>query len=208
MKNLSDLQMDMLQECFNMGVGKGADILNTMLKSHVKLNVLEIAVINGTEQGSDFFQQEHNALSAVQMKFVGTIDGFSQIAFPSDSAASLVSAFYGRKISPDMWGALCASALTEIGNVVLNGVMGHISNLIAMNLEYSVPELIEFSAGRWDNILEASNDDVIVLVKTCFEVEKLKVSGTFSIVFRTDSFSFLMDKLGQYFQPPTMKEQG
>ncbi len=42
-------QIDILKEMINLGVGKGADVLNTILHSHVRLQIPSLKVLSPDE---------------------------------------------------------------------------------------------------------------------------------------------------------------
>ncbi len=74
--------------------------------------------------------------------------------------------------------------LTEIGNVVLNTVMGTMSNAMTKNLEYSVPKYLEDTL---DHLLEnmiSSSAQTILLAQAHFMTEETEIKGDIILFFQ------------------------
>ena len=191
---VTDTQIDSLKEIINIGVGKGAEVLNTMVSSHISLSTPLIKLIKPIELIKELSSLGGDKLSSVNLGFHGPFAGVARIIFPTESAQKLVSIFAGEDDSfGDDFDSLRAGALSEIGNIVLNSIMGSISNLLNLNLLYSVPSYIETEA---KNILtaEESSDlfSVIVLAQTRFVISSLSIIGDIILYLEMGSFEALM----------------
>ena len=85
-------QLDALKEIINIGVGRGADVLNNMLGLHVRLNVPDLHVLspNDFHQEMQGYVEEH--LSCVSLPFKGSSRGVAELVFPCETASRLISA--------------------------------------------------------------------------------------------------------------------
>lgn len=191
---------DIIKEVINIGVGKGAAILNNLLRSHIELTVPSLFFLKG-DQISLFFSTFHDKqLSVVTMPFSSEISGSAKLLFPTESAIKLVNLFVKAQVHPftgdiDL---IKANTLSEIGNIVINAVIGTISNQLKIHFRYSVPTYAEGDASH--TIIGDSNlDDWIILVcKTNFTVQSMQIEGTFILLFEIDSldeFTELLDNL-------------
>lgn len=191
--------MDALKELINIGVGRGASVLNTMLQSHIQLEVPSVEIIS-KEELKDYISNIDNdeSISAVNMGFSGKFSGNTQLMFSTTSASHLVSTLSDEDVLNDSIDDIRAGTLTEIGNIVLNGVMGSISNILNLTFDYSVPTYFE---GSTDDILGNVSDDstpVILLARTQFNVRELNVSGTIILHFEIESMNALIEAIRQY----------
>ena len=192
MKQYQEL-IDVLQELINIGIGRAAGMLNEMLDTHVILQVPIIRILSRHDLELELGGISGNTLAAVQMGFKGPFSGNALLLFPPDSANNLVSVLTGEDSVEDDMDAIRTGTMTEIGNIVINGVMGSISNAIEKQLSYSVPSYIEDSLL---NILyqngEAVRENTIILARTHFIIEKHFIYGDIILIFEVGSFDALM----------------
>jgi chemotaxis protein CheC len=90
--------------------------------------------------------------------------------------------------------AMKSGALTEVGNIVLNSLMGSIVNLIQQRLEFVVPF---YSEDTPSNIIRAmtGSDEAshLIMAKTSFQIERNAVEGCIIIVFEIAFMSKLAE---------------
>ena len=67
--------------------------------------------------------------------------------------------------------------LGEIGNVVLNGVMGTIANILGLQFEFSVPCYLEETAENLFRHVKANSDNLLLFARTQFVHEDLDIEG-------------------------------
>jgi len=193
MVTLTSEQSDALTELVNIGIGQAAASLNSMVGHHIQLHVPKVYLIQRNTIKQNFHNDFHN-LSSVIMQFSGTFEGSAALIFPKESAETLVA--YLTDTSEDAldMDELKAGALTEVGNILINGVMGSISNMLQAMLHYSVPDYIE---GNIDNLMNIGNQDgdSILIAETVFKINELNVKGTVALFFHVASFETLLQNL-------------
>lgn len=182
-----------IREMINVGMGNGASVLNMMLNSHIVLQVPDIKFVNRNELLSELSDNRQEKLTAVNMGYTGEISGDVQLIFNRDSAVQLVTVLVGEDAAEDMVEELGAGALVEMGNVVLNGVMGSISNMLKFTLSYSVPGYIEDAAENLVMVEIDDNDNSILMAKTSFEIKEFNITGNLVLFFKDDSVSKLLE---------------
>ena len=89
-------ELDALQECLNIGVGRAAGSLNTMLDKPIRLHIPFIKLGSIDELSKQLPINEEASLSSVQLPFQGPFAGSACLLFPTDSAAALVTALNRR----------------------------------------------------------------------------------------------------------------
>ncbi len=80
--------------------------------------------------------------------------------------------------------------LSEVGNIVLNGVMGTISNLIGDRLDYSLSRLVvdtDVTHLIIDDSLIGSRDPAVLIADAQFDIDNRGVSGWLLVVFHVGS---------------------
>lgn len=195
---ITQRKLDAIKELLNIGVGRAAEILNSMLQSHIDLEIPSILVLSSNDIKKELDFIENELFAGVEMKFKGTFTGKTKLVFSYDSAKKLVYALTGENRVAEIMDSLMAGTLSEIGNIVINAIMGSISNVLNLNFEYSVPE---YEEGSYEKIFaEYINRDfpVIMCAKTKFLVTKFEISGElvlFLEITAYDKISELIDNV-------------
>jgi len=192
--NQNQEKMDVLQELINIGIGKAAGMLNEMLDTHVILRVPIIRILTQENLERELGEISQNPLSAVQMRFKGSFSGNALLLFPPDSAKNLVSVLTGEDSIEDDMDSIRMGTLTEIGNILINCVMGSIGNVLGKQLNYSVPSYFEDSLL---NMLQQNDvdacDATIILARTHFIIEEHFINGDIILFFEVGSFDALLN---------------
>jgi len=196
--SLTDAQVDALREMINIGIGRAAGVLNAMLRSHVSLQVPVVEIISMSELEQKAQEFGKHVFSAVRLGFKGPLSGNASLVFPAESAAKLVILLTEDETgSPDL-DSIRIGTLTEVGNIILNGVMGVIGNEIQQHIYYSVPTYME-------NPIEAlftvhapgSAGATLVWVQTRFIVEQHRIDGEIILMFEMGSLDLLLGAINR-----------
>jgi len=200
--NISNEDTDALRELINIGVGRAAGALNDMVGAHVQLRVPSIRLVSPAEIKETVSSTDEQKLAAVRLGFGGEIQGTATLLFPSDSASKLVAMLTGEKLGTSDLDSLRAEALTEVGNILLNGVMGSITNVLEQHISYQVPAYSEETPDDLVETVLKQTDSAVLLAQTQFlvgqthfSVEQEKVEGEVTLLFGTESFEFLIKRI-------------
>ena len=188
-------QIDALTELINIGVGRAAGMLNQIIEAHVYLQVPSIKIFSYARLEQILNYVAATSLSVVRLVFKGSFSGTALLAFPPESASNLVNLLTGEESDISDLDSIRVGALTEVGNIVLNGVMGSMSNILHERLTYSIPVYIEDTI---DHLLREDNlgaDSAIILAETALHIEKLRIQGNIVLLFRVDLFNTLIKAL-------------
>lgn len=193
---LNEEQIDALQEVVNIGVGRAAAVLNSMLESHISLNVPHIEVIDGERSDGSMSALGDGMVSSVHLGFSGAFSGIAALVFPVEAASKLVSVVADEDdADEDDLDALRVGTLEEVGNIVINGVMGAITNVLGDHMEYAVPQYREDRADALFGPGAVGFEAKTLIAHTHFRVESLDLSGSLVLVFEVKSFDNLIHAL-------------
>lgn len=196
---LSTTQEDTLREMINIGVGRAAGLLNDMLNKHVTLVIPELSVLSYNELLHYLERYSQSSMAAVQVGFRGVLTGSASIVFSSAGASRIADLLTDADLSllsEDM-DELRIGVLSEVGNIVLNGVVGSMSNVLSLRLQYALPAYLE------DDLLSMlglkhvgqGNETSILIARANFSISEVDISGTIYIVFLDGSFGYLLEKI-------------
>jgi len=185
-------QLDALQELLNIGVGRAAGSLNQMLEKPIRLHIPFLQLGKIEELSQEVQKMKDTTLSSVQLPFKGSFSGSSCLLFPTESAKSLVIALTGEAEDPDTMDSLREATLTEIGNIVLNGVMGSLANVLNQQIVYSVPFYEETSLQGLLKPTIADSSEIILWAQTHFTVEEYDLTGDIMLMFGVPDLGLLI----------------
>lgn len=196
MTALSPSQLDLLQELINIGVGHAASTLNQMSGQHVHLHAPQVAVKSIEEMLAATDIDVTRQVMAIKLTFGGTFSGMASLMFPPESANKLIAVILGEEPVAEDMDMMRVGVLQEVGNIVLNGVMGSIGNLLTEHIDYLPPDYYETNIG--DLLLsDRKDDDMLLLARTNFYLENRLIQGDVLIMFRMNTFDNLLDALNR-----------
>jgi len=184
--------IDALSELINIGIGRGASVLNTMIRSHIRLQVPYVKVLSQTGFKDEMQSLGKSKLASVVLPFRGDFSGTAELVFPAESASKLVTAVSGESREDLDFDSLRAGALCEVGNIVLNGVMGSISNLLQTPFSYVVPSYTEADINGLMATRDSNPDSTVLLARTRFSIEELEVEGDIVLFLGVGSLDRLL----------------
>lgn len=190
---LTDAHLDALQELINIGVGRAAGMLNQMLDSQIVLEIPVVSILTLSEIQAELEKRfDGDSLAAVKLNFTGSFSGKANLVFPTESAATLVSLLTGEEIgSPDL-DSVKIGTLSEVGNIVINGIMGSISNVLNQHLNYAIPIYMEDSINHILSLEYISEETIFLLAQARFAIKTLEIIGDIVLIFEMESFGTLI----------------
>ncbi|MGL5834246.1 MAG: chemotaxis protein CheX [Waterburya sp.] len=194
MDYLTSEQLDALQEIVNIGIGRAAAMLNEMVDARIVLEVPTIQLLSASQLLQVMITRFNSqSISVVRLGFSGSLSGTAELMFPTDSASVLVAVLTGEDLeSPDL-DAVKIGTLSEIGNIVINGVIGSISNILEQRMEYKIPSYCEDTI---ENLLlserNMTDDVVFILAQARFAIEQLEIVGDIILIFEMKTFDNLL----------------
>lgn len=139
---LSPLELDALTELINIGASRAAVSLRAMVGEQVVLSVPTVSIVSRAEAVRLISGSEASNLVGVHQVFEGDISGRAILIFPETKSLELVRAVTGGDLPLDEIIDLEHEALAETGNIILNGCLATIANLLQRRLQLSLPEIL------------------------------------------------------------------
>ncbi len=201
--HISPEQQDALQELLNIGVGRAAGSLNQMLEKPIRMHIPCLQIGKFEDLSQEVQKLRDTKLSSVQLPFKGTFSGSSCLLFPTESAKSLVLALTGESEDPDTLDSLREATLTEIGNIVLNGVMGSLANVLNHRIIYSVPFYQETSIQGIIQPKPSDTPETILWAQTQFTIEEYDLTGDIMLMFGIPDLGLLVSAVNDYVHSTT-----
>ena len=198
---LSELQLDALTEMVNIGVNRAATGLREMVGEQVHLSVPNVTLVSRDAAIATLAATEANSLVGVHQVFEGDITGRALLIFPDTKSLELVRAVAGQQLSLEEIIELEHEALAEIGNIILNGCMATLANMLQRNLKMSLPEILRGEPEVFFNLKpppEAGN--VVMFLYINFAIRKRDIRGYIAMLMDMPSIAALQVLLDEFIE--------
>ncbi|QGG47808.1 chemotaxis protein CheC [Heliorestis convoluta] len=203
---LNPLQQDALKEYMNIVIGQAGHVLSEMVRQKVYLEVPEVQLLQARD--SSIIQelitsilQGHVVSSS--LRFGVECSGQAQLLFPVDKGKMLVNLMLGDEDfiehngNDSLFSDTDTDAMKEIGNVLLNVIIGSLGNLLNTRIDYSLPEIeFLFVEGLRPEPFFYPGYYTLVLRNT-FVVGEEKIEGAIVVMLQLDSATKLIEKIDE-----------
>ena len=195
---MSAQQLDALGELVNLGVGQAAETLNRMLETHVRLEAPQVQFLPLGEMKTVADSLGGGNFAAIRLPFRGVVAGFASLLFPPPDAVTIADLMAGNASNATDLDAMRIGALQEMGNIVLNAVMGTMADLLDEHLEYTIPTFVEDSLSRMLHLETGNPDAHFILARVTFLLEEHRVEGNVILYFEVGSVDPLIHVLDRF----------
>lgn len=198
--DLDELERDALTELVNIGVSRAAASLRKMVNKEVILSVPAVEIVTRASAASLIGQRESEDLIAVQQEFEGPFSGRALLIFPESNGLSLVRAIVGDEMVESDLLDMEDEALGETGNVILNGCLGSMANMLQHTLRMSLPDvrrgsstlLFEASGGG------AASENFVLFLYINFSVRDRNIRGYIAMIMDLPSLERLKQLIAAF----------
>jgi chemotaxis protein CheC len=202
--DLNEIELDALTELVNLGVSKAAFSLREMIGQQVILSVPSVEMIGRARAIELLNRNESNKLVAVHQVFEGDITGRVLLIFPETRSLELVRAVTKGALPLEDILELEHEALAETGNIILNGCLATMANLLQRTLKISLPEILRGASGDLFNLPPPPvAGDAVLFVYINFSVRERDIQGYIAMLMDLPSLAALKVLLGDYIKRVT-----
>lgn len=197
--SLSEIEHDALTELVNIGVSRAAASLRNMVGEQVLLSVPSVEVVSRAAAATLIRERESGDLVAVRQDFDGAFSGRALLIFPQDNSLALVRAVTGDAMSAEEVEALEPEALAETGNVVLNGCLATMANMLQRPLTMSLPEVLRGDGQLFFRLSERESEQGVVLfLYINFSISGRDIRGYIAMLMDLPSLEALKVLIGEF----------
>ena len=184
MANPLDFPLNTLREMVIAGMERGVSSLNQLLDSPVELEIPSVTIYKPDDLSDRPNIFGEAPLSCVRIGFSGPVAGTAFLLFTPLSAAHLVANLVGQNTAASLMNGIMTETLNEVGNIIINGVIGTIGNILKQSFVLTLPLYLE---GRLSDLLkpEIHSDSLTVLlfVSARFKAKEWMIDGTIFLIF-------------------------
>jgi chemotaxis protein CheC len=196
---LSEIEKDALAEIANIGVSRAATSLRQMVGEEVLLSVPAVSIV-GRQAASQLVERGGSPrLVGVQQSFEGPFSGRALLIFPAAHSLELVRSIVGEEHSLEDVIDLEQEALAETGNIILNGCLATIANVLKHTMRMSLPTVVR-GDGRtlFDVQAEDGPDNLVLFLYIDFTIKKHDIRGFIALLMDLPSLTALREIVRGY----------
>jgi chemotaxis protein CheC len=196
---LTELERDALTEVINIGVSRAAKNLSRMVKDQVHLSVPRTEIMTRDRAVEWLSRRENSSLVAVGQDFRGSFSGQALLIFPQKTSLELVRSILDDTLSLEEIVDLEQEALAEIGNVVLNGCLVVMANMLKESLNMSLPRVMRGSSQVV--LLGADEEDpgeMVLFLTIDFAVRARSINGYIALLMDLPSITAIKTLIRRY----------
>jgi chemotaxis protein CheC len=206
---LTELEHDALTELVNIGVSRAAVSLRKMIGDQVLLSVPSVDIISRKEAATLIREREVDQLVAVRQTFEGAFSGHALLIFPESNSLELVRAVTGDVLSADEVQEMEQEALSETGNIVLNGCLASMANMLQRPLTMSLPQVHRGDGQRLFELSSKPADSGVVLfLYINFTISGRDIRGYIAMLMDLASLDALKQLIGEFLERVMAPEGG
>ncbi|OYW11707.1 MAG: hypothetical protein B7Z55_18985, partial [Planctomycetales bacterium 12-60-4] len=167
-----------------------------LIGSRIELSVPAIRTSSDYEDSKRLIVAGCASPLVVLQEFSGPLSGRSALAFPESSGLILAALLTGEESIASELDVEVTGVLLEVGNILLNSVLGTLANEAGCALDYMLPELYCGPDAVRSLLREVSDEHSELLIADVnFHVDELATNGSVVIVFSCGSILRLVQNV-------------
>jgi chemotaxis protein CheC len=193
-------QLDALRELINIGYGRAAGALCDLTGERVTLDVPHIEIASLQDVTPALTRIFKRQVWSVHQVFSGFLKGHALLMIDPRAADVLTRAIIKDKIPARQRAAIMQEALSEVGNIVLQGAMGICGEILKIQLKFSVPGLRVEAVQTMLKSAIVADEGVqhALLIRTRFRILSRNVTGYLVVLLGVTSFTRLMEAVAAW----------
>jgi chemotaxis protein CheC len=200
---LTELQLDALTEMVNIGVNRAAAGLREMVGEQVHLSVPKVSLVTRDRAIATLAETKAH-LVGIHQVFEGDVTGRALLIFPDTKSLELVRAVTGGELPLEEIIELEHEALAEIGNIILNGCLATMANMLQRNLKMSLPEILRGEPEVFFNLKPPPEaGEVVMFLYINFAIRQRDIRGYIAMLMDMPSLAALQVLLDEFIERST-----
>lgn len=179
--NENSLIYDILKEIFNIGVGKAAGMLSEIVGKKILLDVPSIKIFDSPNSEMEFVEDVNGTLMVSSICFEEIITGEANLIFPANKMRKFIDLCINKEYEETAelldFTDIDFDIIREIGNIILNSIIGEIGNFLDVNLEYSLPNVKIFNSSDFINDINNRTNIHILMLHISFIIDETEIEG-------------------------------
>lgn len=194
---------DILKELFNISVGKSASILSEIIEKKILLSVPSIKILDlksGKNELKNYIGSViEGAIMMSSISFKERLAGKASLIFPADKMRNFINLCLNENSENEHCNLdftdIDFDIIKEIGNIVLNSIIGEIGNYLNMRFSYTLPEVRLFNNISIEKVTQNEKYTYVLILYVTFTIENSEIRGAIIINLTLESLDKILNKI-------------
>lgn len=200
MVSLTEIDHDALVEIFNIGVGRAAAAMSSIVGEEVVMSAPHISFQGRSAAAGMLCSDPLQRICGVRQHYAGAFNTEAILMFPENKSLAIVRLMVGETLSIEELGEMEQEAMNEIGNIILNSCMGMLANIFERELQGSLPS---YHIGTSTEILASDTPDAdarstVLMLRINFQIVRHEIEGHVAFLLDATGLKDLQYFLGLY----------
>lgn len=198
----SDMTQDILKELFNISVGRAAGILSDIVGQKIHLNVPNVKILNASSESyaiDEYISMKKNGTLMVStLSFKENYTGKASLIFSAEKMKKFISLCLQEEQndSDDMdFNDVDFDIIKEIGNIILNCIIGETGNLLNISFKYTLPEVRLFNAVEFKYDYQNTDNVYVLILYITFVIGDTEIEGAIIVDLSLHSLNDLLTRI-------------
>lgn len=198
----SDMTQDILKELFNISVGRAAGILSDIVGQKIHLNVPNVKILNASSESyaiDEYISMKKNGTLMVStLSFKENYTGKACLIFSAEKMKTFISLCLQEEQndSDDMdFNDVDFDIIKEIGNIILNCIIGETGNLLNISFKYTLPEVRLFNAVEFKYDYQNTDNVYVLILYITFVIGDTEIEGAIIVDLSLHSLNDLLTRI-------------
>lgn len=197
------LKYDILKELFNISVGKAASMLSEITNKKILLNVPDLKVLDCETKELDLIRHLPQVLDGTLMVssiyFEEKLTGKANLIFPAEKMRTFINICLNENGNDPYYEMnftdIDFDIIKEVGNIILNSVVGEVGNYLSIDMNYTLPEVKIFNKIDYSRDVENKGYTQVLMLCITFIIDDTEIEGAIVVDLTLKSFETLMQQI-------------
>src|SRR5688572_21801830 len=197
---LTYTQKDALTELINIGYGRAAGALSELTGYRITLEVPRVGMHPIDDIAPLLTRMIEGEVASVNQVFTGPLSG-NALLLLDEKAAVMLSELLTDDVSPSgVFDSGAREIITEVGNILLNALLGVFGNLLQVQVSFAVPRLRVDSIESVLQSISVREEELryALMIHTRFRLRANNVTGYLIIILGITSLDRMLTELEKW----------
>lgn len=198
-----DMTYDILKELFNISVGRAAGILSDIVQQKIILDVPNVKILDVSTDSyaiDDYISSKINGTLMVSaLSFKENYSGKASLIFSAEKMRTFIKLCLQEEqggSDDDMdFSDVDFDIIKEIGNIILNCIMGETGNILNISFKYTLPEVKIFNRSELKNDFNKTGNFYVLILYITFIIGDTEIEGAIIVDLSLNSLNDLLRKI-------------
>jgi chemotaxis protein CheC len=190
---LTEDQVDILKEVFNLGMGRSLKALSKITgeDEEITATLPNIRLIKYEDFIDTFSKGEENVF--ISQNYSGEINGQSLMFFLNSKKCEFARILIDSSLPAEEISNLESDALIEIGNIFINAAISSLSDFLEIEIQTDIPEILT------QNLIlkNEGSQGLVIFLDSIFRIKHMDIEGQMGFLMGNNTIDILIKKINQ-----------